>query len=323
VKAFLIALIVAMLLARHLLLVPPAAAVSSHSGRIEQTSSFHDHARRWVFRALRALALVVILVAVLLLLEEHAIYHPSRYPEGEWQPAIAGLEDCFFQTADGVRLHAWWVSAVQDADGPVLLWFHGNAGNITHRADNLAMLAGSDLGVLLVDYRGYGRSEGRPSERGIYADGEAAYDYLTRARGVEPRRIVCFGRSLGTAVALHVATVRPVSGLILETPFTSARDMARRMMPILPIWPLIRTKMDNVERVRRLRVPLLVIHGDRDEVVPFEQGKAVFDAAPEPKEFLALKGAAHNDTYLVGGAPYIDKVRDFCRQCVRGAALQR
>jgi len=276
--------------------------------------------RVWSVRLIRIAALVMAFMVLLLLLENSMIFFPSRYPEGDWRPPHASVEDCFFETADGVRLHAWWLPGARPESGPVLLWFHGNAGNITHRGDNLAMFVGRDASVLLVDYRGYGRSEGKPSEKGIYLDGEAAYEYVTRERGVPAGRVICFGRSIGCAVALHVALKYPVAGLVLESPFTSARAMARRMLPLLPVWLFIRSEFDNIGRVPSVKAPVLVIHGDRDEVVPFEQGRAVFDAAPEPKEFYCLEGARHNDTYLVGGAPYMDRLLAFCSRCTADAA---
>ena len=254
---------------------------------------------------------------LVLLLENRLIYYPVRYPAGMWEFHGLSVEDCTFEAEDGVELHAWWLHAARTEAAPVLLWFHGNAGNITHRADNLRMLAERDVDVLIVDYRGYGKSEGRPSEKGLYLDGEAAYDYLTRERGVEAGRIVCFGRSLGAAVALHVAVQRPVAGVVLESPFASARAMARRMMPVIPLGPFIRSRFDNVGTVSKLDVPLLVLHGDRDELVPFKQGRAVFEAAPQAREFYTIRGAGHNDTYLVGGEPYFEALLDFCRRCVK------
>jgi hypothetical protein len=259
--------------------------------------------------------MLIVLIAILLFFENRFIFFPARYPEGNWQLPHATVEVCFFKTADGLNIHAWWLPGQTDSC-PVMLWFCGNAGNITNRGENLRMLAGRDMGVLLVEYRGYGKSEGSPTERGIYLDGEAAYDYLALERGIAPWRIVCFGRSLGSTVALHVALKRSAAGLVLETPFASARAMARRMIPVLPVWLFIRAKLDNVGRVPALKVPLLVIHGTRDEVVPFEQGVAVYEAAPLPKEFYRIEGAQHNDTYLVGGEAYFQRLVVFCRRCV-------
>jgi hypothetical protein len=259
------------------------------------------------------LVLFLCLCLLVMACERRFVFYPMRYPHGDWDARPAGAEDCRLTTSDGLRLHAWWLSAGPDA--PVLLWLHGNAGNISHRAENQRLLARSGMSSLLVDYRGYGRSEGKPTEQGIYLDAEAAYDYLTRQRGVPPEHIVAFGQSMGAAAAVHLALVRPVRGLILESPFASARAMARHIMPLLPVWPFVRTRMDNVGRIRSVRVPVLVLHGDRDEVVPFEQGMQVFEAAPEPKRFYRIEGAGHNDTWVVGGDDYFRTLADFCRRC--------
>ncbi|MGH7772451.1 MAG: alpha/beta hydrolase, partial [Candidatus Binatia bacterium] len=191
-------------------------------------------------------------------------------------------------------------------------WSHGNAGNISHRLENIKLLHEKvKINIFIFDYRGYGRSEGRASEEGTYKDGEAALKYLRTREDVDPRRIAFFGRSLGAAVAAELATREECLALILETPFASIREMARAAFPFLPIGPLLRTRYDVVEKVKRVKAPLLVLHGDKDEVVPFEQGKKVFEAASPPKEFHAIRGAHHNDTYLVGGDAYFAVLKDF------------
>ena len=257
------------------------------------------------------------IVFILLVFEPRFIYHPSREPDGGWAPP-PGVEDWTVRTADGLELHGWWLPADRSSS-PVLLWFHGNAGNVTYCAELLSLLRGSGLGVFMIDYRGYGKSQGRPSEQGLYLDGEAAYRCLVEERGVEAGRIISYGHSLGSAVALHVALERPVAGLVLESPLADARTMARRIMPWVPVWPFVRSRFNNVGRIPGLHAPLLVIHGDCDETVPFEQGRAVFAAAPEPKKFFAVRGGGHNDNYLVGGRAYFDELIAFCRQCTEGA----
>jgi fermentation-respiration switch protein FrsA (DUF1100 family) len=192
-----------------------------------------------------------------------------------------------------------------------VLLAHGNAGNLSHRLDRTIFLQ-SRLGadVLLFDYRGYGRSEGRPDEEGTYRDARAAHRWLTEVRGVTPDRLVLFGESLGSAVALELALARPCRALVLESPFTSVPDMAAVVLPFLPR-SFVRTQYDNLGKIGRLRVPLLVLHGDGDEVVPFAQGRRLFEAAPEPKRFFSIPGAGHNDTYIVGGDAYWRTVADF------------
>ena len=237
-----------------------------------------------------------------MLFEKHLIYFPQR--GFDVTPADLGLahEEVRLRAEDGVRLHGWFLPALDSRF--TFLVCHGNAGNVSHRLDR-ALLLKSRLGgdVLLFDYRGYGRSEGSPDEEGTYRDARAAHRWL-RERGTPAGRIVLFGESLGSAVALQLALEVDARALVMESPFTSVPEMARAVLPFLPIWPLVRTRYENLSKIPRLRRPLLVMHGDRDEVVPFDQGRRVFAAAPEPKRFFPIPGAGHNDTYLVGGEAY-------------------
>jgi hypothetical protein len=174
--------------------------------------------------------------------------------------------------------------------------------------------------VLLFDYRGYGRSTGRPSEAGTYRDAEAAWRHLVETRGVDPERLILHGESLGGAVALELATRRPAAALVLESAFTSLPDLGARLYPVLPVRWLSRIRYDNSARVPGLRMPLLVIHSPADEIVPFADGQALFDAAPGPKEFLATSGG-HNDGGFLRQAEWQDRVADFVRRALPGAAV--
>ena len=232
------------------------------------------------------------------------IYYPSRYPKGRWETqAQVGAADVWLRSSDGVRLHAWWI----DAPGArvATLFLHGNAGNISHRGPHIEALVAAGSAVLMLDYRGYGKSGGHPTERGLYADAEAGYEHL-RELG---RPIVVHGESLGTAVAVDLASRRPCAGVVLESPFTSARAMAARVFPA--IGPLLVSGFDSARKIRRVNAPLLVIHGDRDSVVPFELGRALFDAAREPKAFWAVAGADHNDVVETAGPRYGERLREF------------
>jgi uncharacterized protein len=243
-------------------------------------------------------------------IEDKFIFHPSAYVADYPHSAGLAFEEVYFDTADNVRLNGWFVPHPQAQS--TLVWFHGNAGNIGHRVANLKLLHHwVKVHVFIFDYRGYGKSQGRISEAGSYLDGAAAIDYLRRNKGIEPERMIFFGRSLGAAIATEMTTRVTPSGLILESPFTSIRDMARAIFPLLPVGPILRTRYDIMERIRRIRAPLLVLHGDRDGTIPWEQGKRVFDAAPEPKQFHTIGGAAHNDTFVVGGPHYFKILRDF------------
>jgi hypothetical protein len=254
----------------------------------------------------------VVLSGLLVVFEKRFIYHPSRSFADDVTPDTP-VEDCFFQTDDDVRLHGWW-HAAENPESPVLLWFHGNAGNLTHRSQNMEMLARRGFSFFIIDYRGYGRSGGDPSEQGLYRDGLAAWDYLTEEKAVSPERLVIFGRSLGSAVALHTALNRPCAGLVLESAFTSAPAMARELIPVLPVWLLMRSSFNNLNAITELDVPVLIAHGDQDDLVPFEHGRALFEAASEPKRFLRIEGAGHNDTYLVGGDSYFKTLQEFCEK---------
>ncbi len=259
------------------------------------------------------LFLITIFLGALLLIrlfEEKLIFFPSKYPAGQWRPERFGLqvEDCTFTTAAGVKLHGWFVG--NDSAKATLLWCHGNAGNITDRLDNLARLAKLPINIFLFDYRGYGKSEGRPNEAGVYLDAQAAYDFLASRPDVNAEQIVIFGRSLGGAVAVDLATRRAHAGLILESTFGSARDMAGRMFPFLPVRWVMKSEFDSISRIKDIATPKLFLHGDADEIVPFELGQRLFEAAPEPKSFHRLRGAHHNDTYFVD-ADYFHVLRRF------------
>jgi uncharacterized protein len=267
--------------------------------------------RRAGWASLRIAALLLVLSALMLLFERKLIYYPQR--AHEVQPRDLGLafEDLTLTAEDGVRIHAFYLPPPREPRWTVLL-ANGNAGNVSHRLDRAIFLQ-SRLGaaVLLFDYRGYGRSEGSPDEEGTYRDARAAHRWLVDEKRVPPERLVLFGESLGSAVALDLALSRPCRALVLESPFVSVPAMARAVYPFLPLWPLVRTRYDNEAKAPRLGVPLLVLHGERDEIVPFAQGRRVFEAAPEPKRFHAIPGAGHNDTYLAGGEAYWDVVREF------------
>ena len=249
------------------------------------------------------------------LMEERFIFYPSDKIDETPRDLGLAFDDIYFATGDGVRLNGWFVPYL--GAQTTLLWSHGNAGNISHRLENIKLLHGKvKINIFIFDYRGYGRSEGKTSEEGTYRDGEAALRYLRAREDVDPKRIVFFGRSLGAAVAADLATREKCLALILETPFASIREMARIAIPFLPIGPLLHTRYNVVEKIKGVQAPLLILHGDKDEVIPFEQGKKVFEAAREPKEFYTIRGAHHNDTYIVGGDAYFAALKDFIERAV-------
>ncbi|MFQ5602306.1 MAG: alpha/beta hydrolase [bacterium] len=262
-----------------------------------------------------------LLVLFIRLMENKLIFFPFKYPRGYWQPDSLGMqvEECFFNTADGLRLHGWLLQ--RNSSVPTLLWCHGNAGNITDRLDNLARLAKLPLNIFIFDYRGYGKSEGSPNEAGVYRDAEAAFDYLNSRKDIDAQKIILFGRSLGGAVAVDLATKRPCAAVILESTFTSARDMAKAAFGLIPIHLIIKTKFNSLAKIRNIQVPLLCFHGSRDSTVPFKLGRKLFEAANQPKEFYPIQNADHNDTYLVGGSAYFEKIQAFIESQFSNDAL--
>jgi fermentation-respiration switch protein FrsA (DUF1100 family) len=243
-------------------------------------------------------------------IEDRFIFHPDHVTDRD--PSHIGLrfEDVFFTTQDGLRLHGWFIPH-QEARA-TLIWFHGNAGNISDRLLNIKLLHDRiATNIFIFDYRGYGRSEGTISEKGTYLDGAAAMKYLLGRDDAAARRLILFGRSLGAAVAAEMAIQFNSLGLILESPFVSIREMARAIFPSLPIAWLLRTRFDTMEKVRLVKTPILVLHGDRDATVPFSQGKKVFEVASQPKKFYRIVGATHNDTFVVGGEEYYGALREF------------
>lgn len=277
-----------------------------------------------------ALLLVIGFLIMVMFFEDKFIYYPAKYPEGDWRiepvaregEIIPAIEDTYFQTSDQVKLHGWFCSPQKKIGGAfervpsamTLLWFHGNAGNLSHRYDMLRDLIKLPAQIFIIDYRGYGRSEGAPSEEGLYTDARAAWDYLTAERGIAAERIIIFGKSLGGAAAVDLASRVEAAGLIVQSSFTSAADMAAQIMPFIPR-ALIKTKMDSINKIASVRCAKLFIHSPADEVVPYELGRRLFEAAPEPKQFYEVKGASHNDTWLVGGKDYFEALRAFVESC--------
>jgi fermentation-respiration switch protein FrsA (DUF1100 family) len=252
---------------------------------------------RWARRLLLLLVVLGLLYAGLVFGERLFIYFPTR--ELSETPADAGLEfdDATFEADDGVKLHGWWVPG--RTDEVTLLWFHGNAGNLGDRVGLLELLHDElGIGIFAIDYRGYGRSEGKPSETGLYADARAALEAAQNYSGSDAEEIVIFGQSLGAAVAVELANSQPVRGVVLEAAFTSIRDMARHHYSFLPVGALLRTSFDSESKIARIDTPLLMIHGQNDDIVPLDMGRKLFAAAEEPKEFSQVEGAGHNDVYL-------------------------
>jgi fermentation-respiration switch protein FrsA (DUF1100 family) len=243
----------------------------------------------------------------LYLSQSHMLYFPVR--QVSRSPAAVGLdyEEVALVTADGLTLSAWFVPAEQRRG--VLLFCHGNAGNISHRLDSIRIFHQIGLDVLIFDYRGYGQSDGNPSEQGTYLDVEAAWSYLVTQRQVDPGDVVLFGRSLGGPVAAWLAQEHNPGALILESTFTSAPDLGAKLYPYVPVRLLLRYKYNTLSYLSEVRCPVLVVHSRDDELIPFQHGVDLYEAAPGPKSFLEIRGP-HNEGFIVSGKLYQDGLED-------------
>ncbi len=251
------------------------------------------------------------LVGAAFLSQSRLLYFPDL-PSRDLQatPRQAGLayEDVSLRTADGIRLHGWFVPRPRPR--ATVLFFHGNAGNISHRLDSIALFAELGLATFILDYRGYGRSEGSPSEAGTYRDAEAAWRHLTAERGLAPEEIVVFGRSLGGAVAAWLAARHPPRALILESTFTSVPDLAEELYPFLPARLLSRFRYDTRAELARVRCPVLVVHSRDDEIVPFRHATALHAAAADARGLIELRGG-HNDGFVRSQDGYVADLERF------------
>lgn len=241
-------------------------------------------------------------------LNRKLLYVPSR--ELVADPFRLGLyfEEAVLVASDGPRLHGWWVPHGSPG-APAVLLLHGNGGNISHRLERLRLLHAAGASVFLLDYRGYGRSEGKPSEEGTYLDAEAARRWLLERKDVPASRLVYHGESLGCGVAVELARRHPPAALILDSAFTSVPEMAKRIFS-LPLSWLVKFRYDNLAKLPSIRVPLLVLHSPQDDIVPYEMGRRLFEAAAEPKAFVDLRGG-HNDAILKSGPAYVDALKMF------------
>jgi fermentation-respiration switch protein FrsA (DUF1100 family) len=235
---------------------------------------------------------------------------PSRRVDATPHQVGLSFESVELMTEDRVKLHGWFIP--HEIPRATLLFFHGNAGNISHRLESLALFNVLGLAVFIIDYRGYGNSEGRPSEEGIYRDAQAAWRYLTETRSIPEEKILLFGRSLGGAVAAYIAANKNAMGVVLESTFTSAPDMAAELYPWLPARWLARYHYNTCERMEAIDSPVMVVHSRHDEIIPFDHGRELFERANEPKRFLELSGD-HNYGFMQELDRYRDHWDDFIR----------
>ncbi|PVV16849.1 MAG: alpha/beta hydrolase [gamma proteobacterium symbiont of Ctena orbiculata] len=263
---------------------------------------------------LSLILLLFLAVTLYLYLNQTNLIHlpdlPSRRVAATPHQVGLAFESVYLMTEDNVKLHGWFLPHEQPRG--TLLFFHGNAGNISHRLESLALFSELGLAVFIFDYRGYGKSEGRPSEKGIYRDAEAAWRYLTETRGVQEGEILLFGRSFGGAVAAYMAEKKSPMGLVLESTFTSVPDMAAELYPWLPVRWLAKYQYNTMQRIVTINSPVMVIHSRNDEIIPFHHGRLLFEGANDPRRFVELSGD-HNNGFMQELDRYRDHWDDFIR----------
>ena len=258
--------------------------------------------------------LYAVIVAFVYYRQSSLIYYPDmpgRHIVATPQRIGLEYQDVQFVTGDKVNLHGWFIP--HRAAKGTLLFFHGNAGNISHRLESIEIFHRLELNVFILDYRGYGQSEGKVSEQGTYRDAEAAWDYLVQTRGVNPKQVIIFGRSLGASIASWLASKHTPAALIIESGFSSVPAMAKRIYPFLPVSWLASFKYDTKNHVSTITCPVLVAHSRSDDIIPFAEGREIFAAAPEAKQFLEMRGG-HNDGFLVSGRTYVDGLKSFIHE---------
>jgi fermentation-respiration switch protein FrsA (DUF1100 family) len=265
--------------------------------------------------ALFVLAAAAIALTLLWTMQRRLIYFPFGPVPAPGEVGLGQAESVRFPTSDGLELRAWFVAAEGPAHATVLV-LPGNAGNRAYRAPLAASLVPHGYHVLLLDYRGYGGNPGQPGERGLAADARAARAYLAGRRGVDASRLVYFGESLGTAVAVGLAAEHPPAALVLRSPFTSLVDVGRHHYPILPVRLLLRDRFDAIRAIGAVRAPLLVVVGGRDEIIPPELSRGLYAAATGPRQLVELPAARHNDYELLAGERMIQAVVSFLREHV-------
>jgi len=246
-------------------------------------------------------------VLLLYLIQDNLIFFPAGTLA--YEPSAVNLhwEDIHFETDDGKVLHGWYVP--HEESEKILLFSHGNAGNISHRLGLLELLHSEGISTFIYDYRGYGNSEGRPNEKGVYRDIQAAWSYLIREKNYENHQVILFGRSLGASVSAWLAQSVDPGGLILESAFTSARDVASDVYPFIPSG-LVRSEFSTIEYLRNITVPVLIMHSPDDTIIPFHHGQKLYEAASDPKYFIELRGG-HNDNFMASGELYFEGLNKF------------
>lgn len=242
--------------------------------------------------------------------ETKGIYFPFKEIQFTPKNIDIPFEDVYLKTKDGYKINGWFMPCKEARR--TILFFHGNAGNIEHRLDKIKMLRDTGLNIFIIDYRGYGLSQGDPSEEGLYLDAEASYDYLINERKIDSYKIIVYGESLGCAVSVKLASEREVGALILEGAFSSAKDMAKKYYPFLPLF-VFADRYNSWSRIRDINAPKLFIHSKEDEIVPINLAEKLYNAAECPKYFTEL-GGGHNTAFLDSSPDYINSIKEFIKK---------
>jgi len=256
------------------------------------------------------LAIVIALNVLIYLQQPSMIFYPYPTLQASPEDWKMNYDDVTLTTADGVKLNGWFIPA--EAAEKTVLFFHGNAGNISHREASIRIFHDMGVNVFIFDYRGYGKSQGSPNEQGLYRDATAAWNYLLDQKKIKPEHIILFGRSLGGAVASQLATQVKSAGLILESTFTSARDMAKILMPVVSCLVVMRYQFNSISRIKNINQPLLVLHSSEDDIIPYQLGVRLFEKASEPKTFVKMTGD-HNNGFTRSQSEYEQALMDFIK----------
>jgi hypothetical protein len=263
--------------------------------------------------AIATVLAIVVVVAFMWLMQRRLMYFPSQHVPPPSDVGLTGVERVVVETQDGLALNGWFAAASRPSRRSTVLVFNGNAGNRAHRAPLAAALRSRGMHVLLFDYRGYGGNSGVTTESGLILDSRAVHAYIVSRQDVDASRLVYFGESLGAAVACGLATEHPPAALILRSPFTSMADIGQYHYPWLPVRALLRDRFGSLDRIAQVRSPLLVIAGGRDQIVPVEHSRRLYEAAASPKQFLLLPDADHNDDELLAGDTMIQAIERFIK----------
>ena len=263
----------------------------------------------------------VVIILYVYFMQSSLIFYPNMPGRNlVATPKNIGLtyQDIEFLTEDNVRLHGWFIPNKKSK--ATVLFFHGNAGNISHRLDSIKIFNRMELNVFIIDYRGYGQSEGKITENGTYRDADAAWKYLNDTLGINEKKIIIFGRSLGASIATRLASKHTPAALIIESGFTSVPAMAQRLYPFLPVRWLTYYKYNTKQYVKNISRPVMVAHSKDDDIIPYDEGRKIFEAAPNPKQFLVMRGG-HNDGFIVSGESYSKGLSAFINSNLKDVSM--